>query len=68
MKQVTITEDGISISGFSSEDFTGYAKTDLGSCRDVARVGLAWAMKRLADDAHLDATGDRDNQTSFIAD
>ncbi len=66
MKRIIITEKDVEVSGFSADDFTGYAKDQLRSCRDVSRVGLAWAAQRLADELLKDLNGDWDNQTTFI--
>ena len=68
VRKITITEDTILIEGFSGDDFRGYAKDQMGSCRDVARFGMTWAAKRIADDLNNDASGDWDNQTSCIGD
>lgn len=68
MKKIIITENEVNITGFSADDFTGDAKEEFGSCRDVARVGLAWAVKRIAEELHKDLTGEWDKQTTCIGD
>lgn len=68
MKKIIITENDVNVSGFSADDFTGYAKKEFSSCRDVARVGLAWAAKRIAEELHKDLIGEWDKQTTYIGD
>jgi hypothetical protein len=70
MKKVTITENQILIEGFGETEFVepGKSGLDLGSCRDVARVGMAWALRKLAEDVEKDMTGDWDRQISCIGD
>lgn len=63
MRKVTIFENEILIEGF---DYTDLHREGMGSCRDVARVGLAWALRKLSEDIEKDMNGDWDNQISGV--
>ena len=65
MKKITITENEIEVCGFIDTDFKD---EDLGGCADVARTGIAWALKRIAEEQMHDATGDREKLTRSIGD
>ena len=63
MKRVTITEGQVLVEGFSNTEFMN---DELGSCREVRRAGLAWALKRLANEIELDLLGDWEKQTTCV--
>lgn len=64
MKKVIITENEIEVIGFDDVEFQN--ENIEGSCRDVARVGLAWALHKLVEDLEKDVHGDWPNQVTTV--
>ena len=64
MKKITITETEINIEGFDNVEFKepGKSGLDMGSCRDVSRVAMIWAIQKLVTDLGYDLTGEWESE------